>query len=494
MGKVDLGDFQTPKHLTDAICEYLAKEGLKPDVLIEPTCGSGNFVISALKYFPSLRYVYCVEIQPKYEDEFHHNMASINLEYKAKIEFHNDNIFTHKFSDDFLNVLKDNPYILILGNPPWVTNAEISRLGGDNIPPKMNIKRYKGIDALTGKSNFDISEYIILHMIKQFCEWKGTIAMLCKTSVAKNIIQSAPLFNLKIRNAKLLLIDAKKEFNVNASAGLFIADFGYEVTTTCKVSSFYCPSKETRKFGWYNSKFVSDIELYKRYGFLDGVSPFEWRQGVKHDASKILILKKTQDGLINGLGEKVEIEEEFLYPFVRGSKLRASEVKDTANMIILTQKRLGDNTSILKEYPKLWDYLTSHAKYLDGRKSRVYKDRFSIFGIGPYVFKPYKVAICGLYKEPNFSLIYPINGKPAILDDTSYYLSFDSLEEAVQVWKMLNSDCVKKFMLANAFLDSKRPFTKELLNRIDLSKLQILVGENEDIPELLKRQTTPSSS
>jgi len=472
MGKADLGDFQTPKHLTDAICKYLAKEGLKPDVLIEPTCGSGNFVVSALKHFPSLKYCDCVEIKPKYEKEFHRNMVSINLEdYRAKIEFHNDNIFTHKFSDNFLNVLKDNPYILILGNPPWVTNAEISRLGGDNIPPKLNIKKYKGIDALTGKSNFDIAEYIILHVIKQFCEWKGTIAMLCKTSVAKNIIQSAPLLNLKIRNARLLLLDAKKEFNINADAGLFVADFGYEATTTCKVSSFYYPSKEIRKFGWYNSKFVSDIELYRKYGFLDGVSPVEWRQGIKHDASKILILRKTQDGLINGLGEKVEIEEEFLYPFVKGSELRASEIKDATNMIILTQKKLSDDTSRLKEYPKLWDYLISHAKYLDGRKSRVYRDRFSIFGIGAYAFKPYKVAISGLYKEPNFSLIHPIDGKPVMLDDTSYYLSFDFLEEATQVWKLLNSDYVKKFMSSIAFLDSKRPYTKELLNRIDWSKL-----------------------
>jgi hypothetical protein len=469
--KMDLGDFQTPKHLTDAVCKYLSEEGLKPEVLIEPTCGSGNFVTSALKYFPSLKYVYCVEIQPKYKNEFYRNITSSNLKREVKIEIHYDNIFTHKFSDYFFDFLKNDPYILILGNPPWVTNAEISRLGGSNIPTKINIKRYRGIDSLTGKSNFDIAEYIILHMIKQFCEWKGTIAMLCKTSVAKNIIQSVPILNLKIKNAKLLLINAKKEFNINAEAGLFIADFGNEKEITCKVSSFYCPTKEIRKFGWYNSKFVSNVELYKEYSFLDGVSPVEWRQGIKHDASKILVLKKTENGLINGLGENVKVEEEFLYPFVRGAELRTLEVRNTTNVLILTQKRPSDDTSILKKYPKLWGYLIAHAKYLDTRKSRVYRNRFSIFGVGDYAFKPYKVAISGLYKEPIFTLVHPMNSKPAMLDDTSYYLSFDSLEEATLVWKLLNSDYVKKFMSSIAFLDSKRPYTKELLNRIDWKRL-----------------------
>ena len=45
----DLGDFQTPSHLTDKICQYLADSGFKPNIIIEPTCGIGNFVISSLK-------------------------------------------------------------------------------------------------------------------------------------------------------------------------------------------------------------------------------------------------------------------------------------------------------------------------------------------------------------------------------------------------------------------------------------------------------------
>ena len=53
--KIDLGDFQTPIPLTDRICRYISSKGFKPQILIEPTCGMGNFVFSAIKYFPTLK-------------------------------------------------------------------------------------------------------------------------------------------------------------------------------------------------------------------------------------------------------------------------------------------------------------------------------------------------------------------------------------------------------------------------------------------------------
>lgn len=56
----DLGDFQTPICLTDKICRNLADDGFTPDIVIESTCGEGNFVISAIRIFPSLKYIYCM--------------------------------------------------------------------------------------------------------------------------------------------------------------------------------------------------------------------------------------------------------------------------------------------------------------------------------------------------------------------------------------------------------------------------------------------------
>ncbi|MHA1785739.1 MAG: hypothetical protein ACTSVE_11140 [Candidatus Helarchaeota archaeon] len=474
----DMGDFQTPKQLTDKVCEYLFNIGINPTFLIEPTCGTGNFIISALEYFPKLKYIYCIEIQEEYEWYFKLNLLRKSFEQpiNVNIEFHKDNIFTHPFSKKFLGLLtKSSGTNLILGNPPWVTNTELSILNSDNLPLKSNIKGHKGIEAITGKGNFDIAEYIIIKMIKQFSKYKGRIAMLCKTSVIKNIVKDIDKLDIKLLNIKSLQIDAKKEFKINADAALFLADLGYYKQKYCTVSSLYQPNHKYNFFGWVNDKFVSDIENYKKYKFLDGKSEFMWRQGVKHDATKIMVLKENAKGFyINGLNEIVKIEEDCLYPFIKSSDLKEPIIKACNKKVIITQVSLKDDTNkIALNCPKLWNYLLNHSEHLDNRKSIIYKNRprFSIFGIGDYAFNPYRVAISGFYKIPNFSLIFPINDKPVMLDDTCYYLSFNDFEDAFFTWILLNTSEIKKFLISIVFLDSKRPYTKEKLMRISLANL-----------------------
>jgi len=148
-------------------------------------------------------------------------------------------------------------------------------------------------------------------------------------------------------------------------------------------------------------------------------------------------------------------------------------------------KSLREDTGYIQgKYPKLWKYLEAHSERLDSRKSRIYADmpRFAIFGIGDYAFKPYKVAICSMYQEPRFCLVMPTYGKPAMLDDISYYLSFDSLSHALFTWSLLNSKEVREFLSAIVFEDSKRLFTKEVLMRIDLGR----VAEEKTFDEVMK--------
>ncbi|MEW6097018.1 MAG: methyltransferase [bacterium] len=491
----DLGDFQTPIYLTDKICKYLVDTGFAPDIVIEPTCGEGNFVISAIKIFPALKYIYCIDVQSKYEWLFKLNILKLSFAQNlpAKIEFWRDNIFEHRLSHRFKKLLNaEGKRLLILGNPPWVTCSKLSVLNSNNLPIKANIKHHKGIDAITGKGNFDIAENIILRVIQQLCDKKGKIAMLCKSSVIKNIVKDIPNLNLKISNIQAMLIDAKREFNINAEGALLVADINIDGEGFCSVSSLYEPNIQLRKYGWLDNKFVSDIELYKENAYMDGHSPVEWRQGVKHDAEKIMVLRFTNGGLLNGLQESVEVEAELLYPFIKGSELVKKQViRDTVNKIIITQTSPQEDTIHIKsKHPRLWNYLVSHSRYLDKRKSIIYKKRprFSIFGIGDYSFKPYKVAISGLYKEPKFSLIFPSDNKPVMLDDTCYYLSFDSLNEAFFTWVLLNRDEVKKFLSSVVFLDSKRPYTKEILMRIDISKLAVGTSFDDIISAYNKRQ------
>lgn len=51
---------------------------------------------------------------------------------------------------------------------------------------------------------------------------------------------------------------------------------------------------------------------------------------------------------------------------------------------------------------------------------------------------------------------------------------------------LLNTDIVKKFLNSIAFLDKKRPFTKEILMRIDMKKILKLVNYDMFLKNSLK--------
>ena len=473
----EYGDFQTPSRLTNFICSYLANEGISPDIMIEPTFGKGSFLVSALKYFPKLKKIYGVEIHKPYYWQSKFILLETFIQNpqldKPRIFLYLDDVFKFNFKE--IESTIENSNVLVLGNPPWVTNSELGSLNSKNLPQKSNFKSFSGLEAITGKGNFDICEYIILMMLNSFSKYNGHLAMLAKNSVIKNLIYELPAANYKISALMALKIDAKKFFNASVEASLFQCSFRTNKSSfICRVSVLLSPTSIEQEFGWIGDKFVSDVTLYKMSRKYDGNSPYVWRQGVKHDCAKIMELKLLDGKYLNGFKKELDLEEELIYGLVKSSDLDSPVIRNPKRYVIVTQKRVGESTSYLADrFPKVYRYLTENKNFFEQRKSGIYKNKppFSIFGIGDYSFKPYKVAISGLYKRSTFSLILPENNKPVMLDDTCYFLGFDNISEALIVWAILNSKYVQQLLASLAFLDAKRPYTKTLLMRISLENI-----------------------
>ena len=151
--------------------------------------------------------------------------------------------------------------------------------------------------------------------------------------------------------------------------------------------------------------------------------------------------------------------------------------------MVVTQQVVGQDTEHIKSIaPKTWKYLERHAALLRKRGRSIYKNRpaFSIFGVGPYTFAPWKVAISGFYKKLHFVKIGPVNGKPVIFDDTIYFLPCWSEEEASFVQGLLRSREVEAFFDSMIDWDEKRPITAEILKRLSIQKLAATVGREQD--------------
>jgi hypothetical protein len=467
--RVEYGDFQTNKQLAESICSYLKNNNTTPKILLEPTCGKGAFILSAIKVFDSLQQVFGIEIQEKYLWHLKFELLEYFLNNptanKPQINLYHCSVFDFGFKQIKNQI--NNRELLVIGNPPWVTNATLSTLNSKNLPKKSNFKNAKGIDAITGKGNFDIGEFISLKMLDLFSKESGHFAFLVKNSVIKNIIFEQKKNKYPIADIEKHTINAKKEFSAAVDASLLVCKFNYTPEFTAKEFDFYT-SKPHVTLGWVNNKFASDIEKYKKYQHLDGICPFEWRQGIKHDCAKIMELERIKGGFRNALGEEFELEEDLVYGVLKSSDLKGDIVNIPRKYTIITQKRIGEETSpILEKLPKTKAYLHQHQEHFLNRKSSIYngKPMFSIFGVGDYSFKPYKVAISGLYKQTKFTLVKP-NGTALLLDDTCYFIGFDTLEEAQEIQNLLNQTETQKFIESFMFIDEKRAITKDLLMRI----------------------------
>lgn len=472
----EYGDFQTNHRLANYVTEFLKEKLAMPDIIVEPTCGKGSFIIAALKTFPDVEKIIGVEIFKPYVWETKFNIIQYYLdnprEKKPVIEIYHFNVFNFDFKQIANNNI--NKEILLIGNPPWVTNSKLSSLKSNNLPEKSNFKKHNGFDAITGKGNFDIGEYIILMMFDAFHNLKGNFAFLVKNSVVKNVVFDQKQKSYNISDIQKQTIDSKKEFNVSVEASLLYCKLNKSPDFTCKEFNFYSRARIMSQFGWIQDNYVSNIEYYKHSGDIEGACPFEWRQGVKHDLSSIMEIERVNDHFINRLDEEILLEDDLVYGFLKSSDLKEPIIDKTRKFTIITQKKVGQDTSFIKkEYPKTYKYLQRHKDQFISRKSSIYngKPQFSIFGIGDYSFKPYKVAISGLYKTYTFSLVLPQYNKPIMLDDTCYLLGFDHIEYAVYTLILLNSNKAREFLLSITFPDAKRIFTKDILMRIDLYKL-----------------------
>ncbi|MDR1974161.1 MAG: SAM-dependent methyltransferase [Bacteroidales bacterium] len=486
---IEYGDFQTNRKLSLSITEYLSSKNLNPQVLIEPACGKGSFILSAIQTFTSLQQVFGIEIQKSYLWELKFELLEYFLKNptanKPEIHLFHCNIFVFDFQQ-IKNQINGRK-LLIIGNPPWVTNSTLSILNSKNLPTKTNFKQAKGIEAITGKGNFDIGEYISLKMLDLFANEIGNFAFLIKNSVIKNIIYEQKRNKYPISNIEKYAINAKKEFGAAVDASLFVCKFNSTAEFTATEFDFYT-SKPHLTLGWVNNKFASDIEKYKKYQEFDGVCPFEWRQGIKHDCAKVMELERRDGHFVNALNEEFELEEDLIYGILKSSDLKGDRINIPRKYTIVTQQKIGQPTEdILERLPKTKAYLYRHKEYFLRRKSSIYngKPMFSIFGVGDYSFKPYKVAISGLYKQTKFTLVEP-NGTVLLLDDTCYFIGFENFADAKAAQLLLNKPETQAFIKSFMFMDAKRAITKDLLMRIDLDKISQVTSQTSPPANLLQ--------
>ncbi|MGB3534072.1 MAG: SAM-dependent methyltransferase [Microcoleaceae cyanobacterium] len=476
LNKRQFGDFQTPDKLAkDAVQILRINHRISPDVIIEPTCGKGAFLRASLNEFKGAK-VIGFEINNKYIDE-----ARISISKSPNCE--NVTVYqTDFFQMDWDTFTSSySGYILVIGNPPWVTSSELSILNSKNVPLKSNFQHRRGIEAITGAGNFDISEWMILQYTEWLSEREGTIAVLCKYSVARKVIKQVRKKSGYRFSTSIYLIDAKAYFGASVEACFFVLSTNISVNYDCKVYKDLKSNQIIHLIGERDGLILQDTAKYEKWRHLLGQDTrYIWRSGIKHDCSKVMELEEIENGLfINGMRRKYSLEKTYLYPLLKSSDIGNGRTCHYRKLVLVTQKLVGEDTSIIRDQaPKTWQYLLEHEQFLNNRKSSVYKNKppYSIFGIGSYSFQKWKIAISGLYKQLNFALIKPINDMPVMVDDTVNFLSFDTEEESQFIFSLITSEPSLELLNSMIFWDEKRPITISILKRLSLKAVAKELG------------------
>lgn len=458
--RVVFGDFQTPPALAEAVVAAVARLGVLPSSVVEPSCGRGSILAAARARFSGAALI-GLDINKTH-------LRACRQAVGAAATLHHKDFFATDW-DALLAPLAEP--LLVVGNPPWVTTAALAVAAGDNAPTR-DATGLSGIEAVTGRANFDISEWMLRQLAERICTRDATLAMVCKTAVARKLLAHLWSHDSAPRDARMFCIDAAAAFGAAVDACVLVCRFGSGAGAhSCAVYPSLDATVARSELAYRDGELIADVGCYERTRHLLGKTA-RWRSGIKHDCSKVVELRADQDGLRNGLGEVVDLEPDYLFPMLKSAELARGVAP--RRLMLVPQRHTSEPTDVIAgRAPKTWRYLQRHRARFAARASTIYRNRaaFAVFGVGDYAFTPWKVAVSGFYEPPTFRVIGPAGGRPVVFDDTCYVLPCSDRAQAERRARALNSPLAAEFFRAYVFADNKRPITARLLSRLDVDAL-----------------------
>ncbi|WP_318569448.1 N-6 DNA methylase [Salinigranum marinum] len=169
-----------------------------------------------------------------------------------------------------------------------------------------------------------------------------------------------------------------------------------------------------------------------------GDCAYRIRHGLKDDAKAVFSVEPDR---------LAELEPTHVYPYLR-SKHVVKWGLFGHDRFLVPQRQAGvDNERALaRESPATYDYLTDHRERLEARGSSWFEAGpfYSLFGLGPYTWAPYKVVWCRLGFKPHFAVVSTVDDpglgeKTVVPGDHCMFVACDDEREAHYLCALLNA-------------------------------------------------------
>ena len=465
----DIGRVFTPVHwaewcLLDNGVYDAWREGA---TVFDPTCGTGSF-FKALANIARQRHetitaddlnrLYGIEIVASDKFSFLADFANLH-----GLEFPEANLVT----DDFLFHKKLGKFDYAVGNPPWCNFADLPDDYKSHI--KHVFVEYGLVEdkrnVLLGGSRIDIASLVISKCMKHHVVKDGAGIFFIPLSLFFNgpanekfrpSLGSRNEFTLK----KLIDFDDNNVFQkISTRNGLAVLQKSQQqifpincirVAKNMETEDFWAgPIQDTNM--WIQSKNREDFTgRFSRVKISQHQQP---RQGMNScGLNKVFIFEREYDKgnrlddngtLTNGYGEKVTIETDFIFPLLNAASFGGKKPK-TQKFILCPYRQNGKELTWdeINRYPLMATYLHRFRKDILNRKGVLIRNKmkngmyWSMLGVGPYSFSPWKVAWEAMGRRDFRATV--VSGRWQGNQSLHAFIPCDDMSEATKIKNELN--------------------------------------------------------
>lgn len=521
-----LGEFHTPEWLAEEAVDLLPEEVLHDGAILDPGCGSGVFLRSVLKARLHRRASDSAEALLAGLAGIDLNplavlIARISLALElldAGIALDADVPVPVMWAD---SVLGKNArggglepltrYDALVGNPPWVGWDTLSSGYRETIRSEVlarwRLFSHEGFQGKLGFANDDVLHVFTTATIERFLRPGGDVVYLVKQTLFQNEAgKDFRRFRVRRRDGSERPLEVRAVHDLRRAGKIF--DDGAGETALMHLKD----GRETRfPVRWFVRRrdasdeleaappgddplgpWAVDTEGLRVSASLEGSNDYagDIRHGIKHDAEGVFSFRILESDertvLVENMPEKgkrsvrsvqARIEKDLVFPYLKSRHTRGAKIADWS-YVLVPQRRAGEDneTWLCERLPLTYAYLMRHREALEARSSSIYRGRvfYTVFGLGPYSWLPYRVAWCGMAHRPEFFIVETVEdrhlgAKLAILDGAHYAIATRDRAEADYLHARLNAPEVRTFLDARAGR-SKRSLTKSLLSRLRLAR------------------------
>jgi len=377
----------------------------------------------------------------------------------------------------------------LVGNPPWIPwerlpDAQKDRLRAGPID-RLDLFEHRGAAARLGYANDDLSLPFVWTCLDRYLDDGGVAAFVLKRDhlrgPAGRLVRSGRV------GSRPLAIEHVHDFGstapfegVDAAAALYVFDVGgndvggeggddvdprdSNSTLTPNTDSdsnpvpttVWEPTDATAAFGSLDTLRSTLERTETGFAPVDADDPagpwhrvdadvaavgecaYRIRHGLKDDAKAVF---SVDDELL------ARVESTHVYPYLRSKHVVKWGLFGHDRFLVPQRQAGEDNEAALAaETPATYDYLEDHRERLVGRGSSWFDSGpfYSLFGLGPYTWAPYKVVWCRLGFKPHFAVVSTVEDpelgrKTVVPGDHCMFVACDDEREAHYLCALLNA-------------------------------------------------------